>query len=386
MGAGHSLIRELEQAIESGSAGKRVNVLRRITDLFLTDAERLSDQQISVFDDVLGHLIETIEGKVRAELSARLAPVGNAPIGIVRRLAYDDDIQVAAPVLTQSTCLTTNDLVSLANTRSQAHLLAMSGRAQLNAAVTDALLQRGDRSVVHHLAGNSGACFSEPGFANLVKHSETDEALAEKIGLRPDIPPRLFRQLVMQATETVRSRLMTSAGLQSRERLQRVLAAVSNGIERDIAGNRDTDVAAAQRLVLLMQKREELNEAALSKFAAANQYNEMVAAIALLCSASFSLIEQLIHSDQREVFLIPCKAAGFSWSTVKAILKCRSPGHVLAEHDIGRAKEDYLRLSTSSAQRVLRFWQVRQTTCKLNELPQPVGANTSLGRQSLGAS
>ena len=53
MQAGHSLISELEDAIQSGSKDKRVDSLRRITDLFVADANRLNDQQIDVFDDVL---------------------------------------------------------------------------------------------------------------------------------------------------------------------------------------------------------------------------------------------------------------------------------------------------------------------------------------------
>jgi uncharacterized protein (DUF2336 family) len=248
--------------------------------------------------------------------------------------------------------------------------------------VTDPLLRRGDRKVIHRLADNKGARFSETGFATLIKHSETDQTLAEKVGLRVDIPLQLFRQLLLRASEAVRSRLLASAGAQCREEIQQVLAAISKGVERETADNRDADLATAQALVSSMQSKGELNKAALCKFAAANQHNEMVAAIALLCSASFDLIERLMYGEQREVFLIPCKAAGFSWSAVKAILKCRSPGHILAEHDIDRAKEDYLRLSTANAQRVLRFWQVRQTASKPNDPQQPVGAN---GRVSLGA-
>jgi len=48
---GQSLIIELEEAIQSGSKDKRVDALRRITDLFVADADRLTDQQIDVFDD-----------------------------------------------------------------------------------------------------------------------------------------------------------------------------------------------------------------------------------------------------------------------------------------------------------------------------------------------
>ena len=88
----------------------------------------------------------------------------------------------------------------------------MSARPQIAAAVTDVLLQRGDRSVFHKLAGNSGATFSENGFQTLVRQSEGDDQLAEKVGLRADVPLRLFRELLLRATEAVRSRLVALAG------------------------------------------------------------------------------------------------------------------------------------------------------------------------------
>src|SRR5271168_597096 len=169
MDAGKSLIADLEDAIQSGSKDRRVETLRRITDLFVADADRLSDQQIDVFDDVLGHLIKRIEAKALAELSRRLAPINNAPIDVVRRLARDDNIVVAEPILAASARLSDNDLIDIAKTKTQAHLLAISARPQIGEAVTDALLQRGDRDVFHKLAGNSGASFSQHGFETLVR-------------------------------------------------------------------------------------------------------------------------------------------------------------------------------------------------------------------------
>ena len=53
MSVGQFLIIELEEAIRSGSKDKRIDTLSRITDLFVADANRLTDQQIGVFDDIL---------------------------------------------------------------------------------------------------------------------------------------------------------------------------------------------------------------------------------------------------------------------------------------------------------------------------------------------
>jgi uncharacterized protein (DUF2336 family) len=180
--------------------------------LFVAESDRLTDQQINVFDDILGHLIKRIEAKALAELSRRLAPIHNAPIEVVRQLARDDNIGVAKPVLTTSARLSDSDLIEIASKKTQAHLLAISARAQIETAVTDILLQRGDQDVFYTLAENSGARFSARGFETLVRRAEGDGRLAEKVGLRLDVPLRLFRELLSRATEAVRTRLLELAG------------------------------------------------------------------------------------------------------------------------------------------------------------------------------
>jgi uncharacterized protein (DUF2336 family) len=239
MSAQQSLIVELEEAIQSGSSEKRVETLRRVTDLFLNDSDRLNEAQIALFDDVLCHLIKRIETKALVELSEHLAPVDNSPIEVIRRLARSEEITVAGPVLTRSVRLTTSDLVEIAGSKSQQHLLAISGRSRLEEAVTDVLIDRGDREIVHRLARNAGARFSETGFTTLVRNAETDESLAEKLGLRLDIPLRLLRDLLLKATEAVRARLVSLAPPETRDEIQRVLAKISNEVTREATASRD---------------------------------------------------------------------------------------------------------------------------------------------------
>ena len=150
------LISELEDAVRRGSQEKRVETLKRVTDLFLGGHEQLTELQIQVFDDVLGHLITRIESKALIELSERLAPINNAPTKVVHTLARDDEIAIAGPVLSMSDRLTTPDLIEIATVKSQSHLLAISERRSLSEALTDTLIERGDRQVISRLAENSG--------------------------------------------------------------------------------------------------------------------------------------------------------------------------------------------------------------------------------------
>ena len=361
MSVGQSLIAELDDAIKSGSKDKRVETLRRITDLFVAGADRFNEHQIEVFDGVIGRLIERIEARALAELSRRLAPINNAPLHVVRRLAGDDDIDVAEPVLSQSLRLSDQDLIEIANTKSQAHLLAISTRPRIAAPVTDVLLRRGDDRVFHKLAENPEASFSEDGFAALVKNAEKDEQLAEKVGFRFDIPLRLFRELLLRATEAVRLRLLAASGPNSRGHIQNILTAISADADHDARKLHDRDYMEARDRVLTMRARGKLNDAAFFQFAKSGCYAEIVAALSVLSGAPLQLMEKLLQSEHIEAFLVPCKASELEWPTARLILTCRTVGRKTTAKDLDQAHIDYLKLSTNIAQRILRFWQVRET-------------------------
>src|ERR1700744_4704215 len=121
-----SIIAELEDAVRSGSSAKRISTLRQVTDLFLHDAERLSEDQVKVFDDVLCHLVASVETRIKAEVSVRLAAVEKAPPGVIEKLPGNDEIAVAENVLAHSSRLTTSTLFEIAKAKGQDHLFAIS--------------------------------------------------------------------------------------------------------------------------------------------------------------------------------------------------------------------------------------------------------------------
>ena len=357
-----SLITELEDALSSGSSERRMQTLRRVTDLFLGESDRLNEAQVGVFDDVLCCLMKRIETKALVELSGNLAPVDNAPIEVIRRLARNDEIAVAGPVLSQSERLSTGDLVEIAASKGQQHLLAISGRSALEEVVTDVLIDRGDRQVVHRLASNAGARFSETGFTTLVRNAEGDEKLAEKLGQRADVPAQLLPDLLLKATEAVRARLLASAPPETRAQVQSVLEKISSELGRGAVVERD--FIPAQRGILQMKREGRLNEAALMEFANRRLYEQTVAALSMLSSAPIELIATLMQGARTSGLLVPCKAAGLEWPTVNAILLSRVAHRIMSEADLAQARDDFYRLSQSSAQRILRFWQIRTTATK----------------------
>lgn len=356
-----SLIAELESAIQGGSKAERIDTLRRITDLFLSTQDRLSAEQVEVFDEVIGHLVRRMETRALAELSERISPIENAPAGVIRTLARDDEIAVAAPVLINATRLSDLDLVDIASSKGQDHLLAISTRRALAETVTDVLIQRGNLPVHRKLASSPDARFSEDGMSRLVKHAESDDTLTEKLGLRLDLPVHLLRQLLEKASAIVREKLLGLAPQDHRDEIARVLS----GIDREVLDELPPapDFNLARRVIQKLSADDELDEIALLQFVKGSRYAEAIMALAHMCATPHDIIDRIVQSDRREALIIPCRAIGLSWTTVRSLLQCVSHGHI-APNELEGLKVDYAKLQPMTAQRVLRFWCVQKAAGK----------------------
>src|SRR4030088_1751210 len=354
--AENSIIAELEDAVRNGSSEKRGGTLRQGTDLFLPDGDRPSDDQVKVFDDVLCILIARVESRAKAELSQRLAPLDYAPFEVIQHLARDSDIAVAGSVLANSSRLRTSDLVEIASTRGQDHLLAISARINLPEAVTDVIVDRGERKVIRKLANNASARFSDAGYSNIVARADADDELVEILGLRIDLPLKLLRDLLRRATNEVRGRLAAIAPPELQEEIKRILKTIAGaaGVETTPA----RDFSRAEKLVKLLKDLNELDDAAVIKFAETKKFEEMAASLAILNNVPTEMMARLLEGLRSDLILIPCKSGGLSWPAVESLLRTRPPNQPISEETLKLALRDYRKLSTESAQRTVRFWQV----------------------------
>lgn len=364
--AQQSIIDEIESAIRAGSPEKGLETARRVTDLFLASAGSFDDEQIALFDDVLDRLIGTIELRAiadmgarvaLAEISAQLAPIAQAPPSVIRRLANNDEIRIAGPVLQESARLDDGELVKIASSKDEPHLLAVAGRWWLKEIVTDALLARRYPRVSRRLAANPGARLSGDGFAIIVGQAESDPELAVSVGVRVDLPSDLRRQLLRSATDAVRTRLLSRAPPHLFEEIQSAIAAVTIGVEREMSGVRDFE--GAKRAIAGLKATGQLDEAALSGFARQRRYEETVASLAALSGSTVDVIRPLMQSLREDGLLVPCKAAQLSWETTAAVLESRFATGAMKPADLARAQDHFARMTTEDARRTLRFWQVR---------------------------
>jgi len=346
------LITELDAAVKAGSAERGDRILRQVTNLFLSNVGHLGEDQIGLLDDVLVRLIERTEAGSLAPVSESLSNIAVAPPATVRRLAFHNDASVAAPVLRNSNRLSDKDLIEIAMTLSQQHLLAICERKTLSEALTDALMRRGDANVSNALAHNSGAVFSECGYATLVGRAERDESLTEKLGLRLDMPANLLRELLAIATDVVRARFLTASRPITREKRSAPAAAKPRPSKNDYT--------QALNRVAALGRAGKLNDSAVNRFAVGGEYINVLAALSLKAEVKVEVIEPFIESDRLYALIVTCKAARLDWATVRMIINNRPgcPPVTQRELEQGRAVFDGLLLSIAQ-------WTVRYASDRM---------------------
>jgi uncharacterized protein (DUF2336 family) len=359
------LIDQLETALGGKDLARRAEVLRRVTDLFVLRSGSFSEDQIELFDSVMGKLLENIESAARAQFGSRIAKLPDAPRGVVRVLAQDDEIEVAGPLLTHSERLDIDTLVDTAKTKSQDHLLAISTRNILVEAVTDVLVERGNKAVVSATAHNAGAKFSEFGVSTLVCKARDDRDLALCVWSRPDIPRQNLVKLFVDASEAVKNQLV-EADPRRAELIKSMVAQATDEIQTKARAG-SSDFALASRQVRELNAAGKLNEAQLLAFADAGNFDKVVAALALMCDLPLGLVERALVQNQTEQIVVLARALDISWATTMKLLLMHAGVNGSSRQQLDVTFANFFRLQPATARTALKFYRMRE---KANEPPQ----------------
>jgi uncharacterized protein (DUF2336 family) len=373
--ASSDLRKELNGAEEDGPEHD-ARIFGEVTDLFLSNVGRLGDSQIAAVDGVLAHLIARVEAATVIQLSEALATIDRAPRQTIRQLALHEQPQVAAPVLRHSNCLSDADLLEIVKSRGQQHLLAICDRKTLNEALTDALMRFGDVNVSNALARNSGARFSECGYATLVGRAERDEGLAEKLGVRLDIPGSLLRELIGKVADVVRARFLTAPRPVARQKTQNsaAAAAAQAGVPR-----KAIDYTRAQSEVVALNRTGKLNDSIVNRFAVRGEYTHVVAALALKADVKVEAIEPLLEPDRVYGLIVACKAARLTWSTTTMIVRNRPNCPPSTDRELEQCVAVFESLLLSVAQWTIR-WGSDRILAKKNEPAAAPTASKKVGQ------
>jgi uncharacterized protein (DUF2336 family) len=352
-----SLIDELNEAVAAKGDIERQRILERIADLFAAGSRGYSGAQIALFGDVLQKLSGDIEVRARARLARRLAHIEGAPPRLIRSLAFDDAIEVAAPVLVHSPQLSDADLVETAATKSQDHLFAIAQRLKLHEPVTDVLVERGNRRVIHRVVANKGARFSLAGYDKLTVRARRDRKLTLALGRRSDLPRQYFLKLLETASASVRATL-EAADPHAAATIREAIDEVATGLQQEVR-KASRRYAVALRDANRCTNAEPFTEATIHARAHAQEFARTVIALVKLGRFPVDLVERALLDKGEDMILILGRAAGCSWTTTKELLLMYVAERNLQADDLARNFERYTKLAPDTARNIVNFYGQR---------------------------
>lgn len=358
--AGNSLALLLELAKETSSE-KRRELLRQVTDVFLTDGNARSSREAAIFDDIVDAVAADMETQVRIELSRKVAASGAPVARTARRLALDE-IAVARPVIERSSALSSNDLLDVIALRGDDHMMAVTRRPDISEDVSSALVERGSDHVVASLLENRTARIDRQTFERVADRALTSPVLHAPFVRNKHAPLDLLNSVYLKVEGQLRREIMTRFHGVSPAELEAALETSRQKLS-SAYGALPEDFTTANDHITKLTDRAALTPPALVQMLREGKRTAFIIAFAKLADVEFSLAQRLVDGKDLDALAMLCKGAGFDRGLFVTIcLMVAGDGF-----GIGKAEQFgklYEQVSQQAAQRAIRFWKVRDGAAK----------------------
>lgn len=356
----HTKLHDLIELAKEPSSVRRRELLREVTDLFFTGADKSQPAQIALFDDVMTQLAGEMEEVVRAELAERMADAPHAPRNLLRGLA-SDTIAVASPVLTRSTSLSEEDLIKVAQTKDQDHLRAISRRDHVPEAVSEVIVGRGDDSTLDTLLRNEKAVLSRAAHEAAVDRATANPELHQAVVQRQSVPLDLLNEMYFVVEAKLRDEILAKNAELDPSQLDAALEVGRKRVAfRD--GALPADFAAAEAAITAQQAAGPISPATLAAYLRNGETTKFLVSLAKQADIDFHTARRILERRELDALAIVCKAANFD----RALFLTFAVLVLGREADaMGRAREYgqlYSDLTRDVANRTIRFWRMRRNT------------------------
>lgn len=332
------MLRSLSKMPAEMSSESRRQLLNAVTDLFLLDHDP-SETSKEHYGEIATTSLPHLDDNARRDYAQNVASLPSLPHTVATTLAQDSDVGVARLVLKLSPVLTDTDLAAIALSQSQQHLVAIAERAQLSEGLTDILVERGDRDVLHTVSANEGAAFSDTGFDRLLERGGQDEQIAQAISRRSDLTPtrssRVLR-IVEQLADGARDGESMSLAREARQQRLEVKLLLAD----------------------LVAKVRELDDVIIMLADDDRAYH---LAQVLAQSAGITTEQALRVLMQRDAtgIAVTCRSLGVTAGAYRSVLKLRARRLYFSSQAVDDDVDDYRKLDLATAERTLRFLKLK---------------------------
>jgi uncharacterized protein (DUF2336 family) len=353
------MINDLLSIAQDSTPEKRHQLVEHVTDLFVRGADSYQTEEITLFNTVLESMLPSMDPEQKKAISEQLAPIDDTSNKVAYELAREE-IDIARPMLTSSNSLNTDDILRLAKTMGQGHLLAISKRKHLEANVTDVLLERGESPVKQSVAANDGAEFSEWGSRLLIKLAERDEKIRDAMMERADITENDYDKLISQMPPQQQAKIR-----KLREDNEALINDLFHKASKVVASSKlerkATRINAKATLKEIRAGQRSLGKA-ITQLALSNNLFDICFLLSEMAGLGQKYVTNVMVRYDSTGIAVLCRAMGVENSDYAALCKARATHNKQPQTTAENWATDYQSLTDRDARRLLSFMKIRLQT------------------------
>ncbi len=255
--------------------------------------------------------------RVRQILSEALKDVAHAPPEVIRRLARDAELVVAAPVLEFSPVLTDEDLLEIIESgTASGQLSAISRRDGVGESVSDAIVETWDEEAVAFLLKNESAQLREETLDRIIDQAAAVESWHGPLVNRPKLSSSAATRLAQFVADSLIQTLTERKDLEP-EVLEEVRAVVAKRLakegdeeERPSQPDSRTPAEVAYETALAQHGEGALDQAQIQTALDGGNKDLVTAALAVRCEVPMAAMQKVIAKRDAKIIIAVCWKAG----------------------------------------------------------------------------
>ncbi len=342
----------------------RTRLVQIVGDLFFDTDIVLRDAERNIMSDILRQLIHDVEMKVRQQLAMRMADENDAPRELVSALA-NDQIEVAHPILTQSTILQDMELIEIVQHRTYGHQLAIAMRETVSEAVSDALIDTGNVDVIKTLLENENADISGKAMEYLVEQSEKIDDIQVPLINRNDLGPDLAKRMYWWVSAALRKHIVEHYSIDEAGLDDKIQDTILDILGIPGGGTGEINTAPLRKSQELAEKLHDADAITPQLMIQTLRQGEVVLFEDLLSQVTglrSNLIRRFVFEPGGEGLAIVCRAADIAkadFASIFLLSRSARPGDkVVDPNEVSRVLNFFDRIKAETAQKVVKRWHL----------------------------
>jgi uncharacterized protein (DUF2336 family) len=346
----------------------RTRLVQVVGDLFFDEHHVLNERERALMTDILRQLIHDVEMSVRKALADRLAIHDEAPHELITTLA-NDQIEVAHSILLNSQVLQDIELIEIIQHRTFEHQLAIAMRKSVSEAVSDALVETGNTTVIQRLIENPAAKIAPNTMEFLVGESKGREAFQKPLLERPELSPHLAKRMYWWVSAALRKHIIEHYKVDPTELDQKIEETIKDILGEPVqlapGGVGTIDERSLDQASQLARKLKEKNSITPQLLLQALRRGEVQMFEGLfsqLTGLRPMLVRRLVFEPGGEGLAIACKAVEMSkpdFGSIFLMSRSARPGDkVVDPTEVARVMRFFDRIQRPTAQKVVARWKL----------------------------